>query len=73
MLTAGNMMVRRDKRLKLNGNNLVISELEVEFTLLMMMRMVKMRMIMNNNLVISQLEVVLAIISLFNFHCKWEF
>ena len=29
MLTAGNMMVRRDKRLKLNGNNLVISQLEV--------------------------------------------
>ena len=32
MLTAGNMMVRRDKRLKLNGNNLVISQLEVAFT-----------------------------------------
>ena len=28
------MMVRRDKRLKLNGNNLVISQLEVEFTTL---------------------------------------
>ena len=26
------MMVRRDKRLKLNGNNLVISQLEVAFT-----------------------------------------
>ena len=32
VLTAGNMMVRRDKRLKLNGNNLVISQLEVAIT-----------------------------------------
>lgn len=30
VLTAGNMLVRRDKRLKLEGNNLVISELEAE-------------------------------------------
>jgi len=30
VLTAGNMMVRRDKRLQLNGNNLVISQLEVD-------------------------------------------
>ena len=29
MLTAGSMMVRRDKRLQLRGNNLVISQLEV--------------------------------------------
>ena len=30
VLTAGNMLVRRDKRLKLEGNNLVISDLEAE-------------------------------------------
>jgi len=30
VLTAGNMLVRRDKRLRLEGNNLVISELEAE-------------------------------------------
>lgn len=30
VLTAGNMMVRRDKRLQLRGNNLVISQLEVD-------------------------------------------
>ena len=29
VLTAGSMMVRRDKRLQLRGNNLVISQLEV--------------------------------------------
>merc|ERR1719458_1248221 len=30
VLTAGSMMVRRDKRLQLRGNNLVISQLEVD-------------------------------------------
>ena len=30
VLTAGSMLVRRDKRLKLEGNNLVISDLEAE-------------------------------------------
>ena len=30
VLTAGSMLVRRDKRLRLEGNNLVISELEAE-------------------------------------------
>ena len=39
------MMVRRDKRLKLNGNNLVISQLEVAIiSLLMMMRMAMVKM-----------------------------
>ena len=28
VLTAGSMVVRRDRRLRLEGNNLVISELE---------------------------------------------
>merc|ERR1711936_1070480 len=30
VLTAGSMMVRRDKRLQLRGNNLVISQLEAD-------------------------------------------
>ena len=30
MLTAGSMVVRRDKRLKLDGTNLIISHLEPE-------------------------------------------
>ena len=38
VLTAGNMMVRRDKRLQLRGNNLVISQLEV--TILIMIRII---------------------------------
>ena len=30
MLTAGSMVVRRDRRLRLEGNNLVITDLEPE-------------------------------------------
>ena len=46
MLTAGSMMVRRDKRLQLRGNNLVITQLEVPIVMItMIMIMILITMI----------------------------